>query len=114
MSAAEYIFRDNVSLWHQKAGAANLHFFPVPCFPFNQSDNDFLSDKDPLRKPIFLPININVLIETVETSLYSTENLLLKCKAKGVNNCSDMNLIDVLEYLFPGKFFACSLACMIY
>ncbi|CAH8851111.1 unnamed protein product [Trichobilharzia szidati] len=110
-----------VALWHQKAGAANLHFFPVPCFPFNQSDNDFLSDKDPLRKPIFLPININVLIETVET-IYSTEknthqhhqnnNLSLKCKAKGVNSCSDMNLIDILEYLFPDIPYAERLTCI--
>ncbi|VDP34116.1 unnamed protein product [Schistosoma curassoni] len=85
-----------VSLWYQKAGTANLHFFPVPCYPFGQS-NDDLSDKDPLRKPIFLPINVNVLIEVAKKFYNQSQHE----NSSLIYENSLLNMTDLLNYLFP-------------
>ncbi|KAH8876485.1 GATOR complex protein DEPDC5 [Schistosoma japonicum] len=85
-----------VSLWHQKAGTANLHFFPVPCYPFGHLNAD-LSDKDPLRKPIFLPVNVSVLMETAKTFYYN-QSFSVNSSMLDENN---MSITDSLNYLFP-------------
>ncbi|KAK4471525.1 hypothetical protein MN116_004945 [Schistosoma mekongi] len=89
-----------VSLWHQKAGTANLHFFPVPCYPFGNLNAD-LSDKDPLRKPIFLPVNISVLMETAKT-FYNNQSFSVNSSMLDENNVNpNMSITDLLNYLFP-------------
>ncbi|CAH8505024.1 unnamed protein product [Schistosoma turkestanicum] len=91
-----------ISLWYQKAGTANLHFFPAPCYPFGQPDDD-LSDKDPLRKPIFLPININVLINVAQKfyQQFKNENNNDHTDENQNNVNSCMHMKDLLNYLFP-------------
>ncbi|CAH8559573.1 unnamed protein product [Heterobilharzia americana] len=100
-----------VSLWHQKACTANLHFFPVPCYPFNQSKDD-LSDKDPLRKPIFVPVNISVLIDTARI-FYEQSSANYNISLKSENDINPhMNVLELVNYLFPGLSHAERLTCI--
>lgn len=60
-------------MWHQRAGAVNLHFFPVPCSLFGHHDNMF--DKDPLRTHIFIPMNSQYLVQCAKNYYYTKQNL---------------------------------------
>ncbi|CAH8620105.1 unnamed protein product [Dicrocoelium dendriticum] len=49
-----------INIWHHRASTNNFHFFPAPCFPFGYSE--IRSDADPLRIPVFVPMDLTALL----------------------------------------------------
>ena len=61
-----------VAHWGRKAATCGFHFLPVPKDPFALP---FSPNSDPLRGPIFVPLNVNCLM-TKGKELF--EGLLIK------------------------------------
>ena len=53
-----YVSYFQVSGWARKAGQNGFHFLPVPGDPFALP---FTPNSDPLRGPIFVPLNVDAL-----------------------------------------------------
>ena len=49
---------DQVTNWGRKAGSCGMHLLPVPVDPFALPS---AVDSDPLRGPIFIPLNVAAL-----------------------------------------------------
>jgi len=60
LAAAGPILGDLIATWSRKANTNGLHFLPVPHDPFVLPD---MPNADPLRAPIFVPLNLTCLCE---------------------------------------------------
>ena len=60
--------------WSRKATANGFHFLPVPGDPFALP---FISNSDPLRGPIFVPLNLDSLLVPGQTSIFQGETVFL-------------------------------------
>jgi len=58
LAAAGPILGDLIATWSRKAQSNGLHFLPVPHDPFVLPA---MPNADPLRAPIFVPINLDCL-----------------------------------------------------
>lgn len=78
-----------ISQWHHRA-RNNLHFFPIPCFPFEYPGRRSFSD--PLRHPIFVPCRLDRLTSTSNNS-GSNQDLI---------NQNSLSIGDIADQLFGG------------
>ncbi|KAA0186554.1 putative dep domain containing protein [Fasciolopsis buskii] len=76
-----------ISQWHHRA-RNNLHFFPIPCFPFEYPGRRSFSD--PLRHPIFVPCRLDRLTSTSNNS-GSNQDLI---------NQNSLSIGDIADQLF--------------
>ncbi|CAL8069644.1 unnamed protein product [Calicophoron daubneyi] len=103
---------DLVTQWRHRATNSNFHFFPVPCFPFGHSST-VRSDADPLRAPLFIPINVQSLVRLVpgdvNPSVSTNQTLRSSCTLSSPFHCSsesesktevDWHVPDVIHTLF--------------
>ena len=58
LAASGPILGDLIGMWSRKANTNGLHFLPVPHDPFVLPD---MPNADPLRAPIFVPLNVECL-----------------------------------------------------
>ena len=58
LAAAGPILGDLIGTWSRKASTNGLHFLPIPHDPFVLPD---MPNADPLRAPIFVPLNLDCL-----------------------------------------------------
>ena len=56
-----------INSWCRKAGSCGFHFLPVPGDPFALPFN---ANSDPLRGPIFVPLDITCLMLHSDTDLF--------------------------------------------
>ena len=61
--------------WARKAGMTGLHLVPIPSDPFAIP---FSSKSDPLRSPIYVPLNFECLPNLATEELLNSESRLLE------------------------------------
>lgn len=78
-------FFRQVQGWARKAGACGFHLIPVPIDPFALP---WTPSSDPLRGPIFVPLNLSCLIDDTTRTLFqgkftvATEKKANQCVSK--------------------------------